>query len=139
MQLGADKGLSVLFNPAPLTKGILKAFDFNNVTILIVNEHEAQSLYEELGGKKNVYGLDIASELLDKFGSMKGVVVTLGGEGVVAKFRNEGKTSEFKVPSRKVDVKDTTAAGDTFVVSSLFFKKKKMSGIYFFFTFRDTF
>ncbi|KAG2199243.1 hypothetical protein INT47_010618 [Mucor saturninus] len=115
MRLGATKGLSVLFNPAPLTKGILKAFDFNNVTILIVNEHEAQSLYEELGGEKKVFGLDIASELLNEFGSMQGVVVTLGGEGVVAKFRNEGKTSEFKVPSRKVAVKDTTAAGDTFV------------------------
>lgn len=117
MRLGADKGLYVLFNPAPLTKGILKDFPFDKVTILIVNEHEAQSLYEELGGEKKVYGLDIASELLDKFDSMQGVIVTLGGEGVVAKFRNDGKVSEFKVASRKVAVKDTTAAGDTFVVS----------------------
>lgn len=117
MRLGAAKGLSVLFNPAPLTKGILKDFPFDKVTILIVNEHEAQSLYEELGGKKQVYGLDLATELLDKFDSMQGIIVTLGGEGVVAKFRNDGKVSDFKVASRKVSVKDTTAAGDTFVVS----------------------
>jgi ribokinase len=117
MGLAAAKGLSVLFNPAPLTKGILKEFPFDKVTILIMNEHEAQSLYEELGGQKQVFGLDLATELLTKFDSMQGIIVTLGGEGVVAKFRKDGKLSDYKVASRKVTVKDTTGAGDTFVVS----------------------
>lgn len=121
MKLAAEKGLNVFFNPAPLTKGILQDFPFDKVTILVVNEHEAQALYEELGGsKKDVIGLDLATELLQNFDQMQGIVITLGGEGVVAKFRQNDKIQDFKVPSRKVDVKDTTAAGDTFVVSTVF-------------------
>lgn len=116
MRLAASKGLSILFNPAPLTKGILKEFPFDKVTILIVNEHEADSLYQQIGGTKQVSGLDLATELLNHFDAMQGVIVTLGGEGVVAKFRNGSKVSDFKVASRKVSVKDTTGAGDTFVV-----------------------
>ncbi|CAO3620895.1 unnamed protein product [Mucor hiemalis] len=115
MRLAVEKGLSVCFNPAPLTKGILKEFPFDKVTILVVNEHEAKSLYEELGGEKSVVGLDLAAELLGNFDSMRGIVITLGGEGVVAKFRADGKIKDFKVASRKVAVKDTTGAGDTFV------------------------
>jgi ribokinase len=118
MKLAAEKGLNVFFNPAPLTKGILQDFPFDKVTILVVNEHEAQALYEEFGGnKKDVIGLDLATELLQNFDKMQGIVITLGGEGVVAKFRQNNKTQDFKVPSRKVSVKDTTGAGDTFVVS----------------------
>lgn len=121
MKLAAEKGLNVFFNPAPLTKGILQDFPFDKVTILVVNEHEAQALYEELGGnKKDVIGLDLATELLQNFDQMQGIVITLGGEGVVAKFRQNDKIQDFKVPSRKVDVKDTTGAGDTFVVSTIF-------------------
>lgn len=117
MKLAAEKGLKICFNPAPLTKGILNEFPFDKVTILVVNEHEAKSLYEELGGTKNIHGLDLAKEILDKFDLMEGVVITLGGEGVVAKFRKNGTVQDYKIPCRKVAVKDTTGAGDTFVVS----------------------
>lgn len=116
MRLGAEKGLSILFNPAPLTKGVLTEFPFDKVNILIVNECEAEALYQELGGKEKLSELALATKLLDQFNAMQGVVVTLGGEGVIAKFRNQGQVKEFKVASRKVDVKDTTGAGDTFVV-----------------------
>ncbi|KAI9490617.1 Ribokinase-like protein [Zychaea mexicana] len=121
MSLAAEKGLPVLFNPAPLTRGIIDEFPFDKVAILIVNEHEAADLYRELGYGEapKMKELDMAGELLKKFPKMQGVVVTLGGEGVVAKFRNEGgRIRDFIVPSRKVDVKDTTGAGDTFVVSA---------------------
>lgn len=119
MKLAAEKGLNVFFNPAPLTKGILQEFPFDKVTILVVNEHEAQALYEELGGSsKDVVGLDLATELLHNFGKMQGIVITLGGAGVVARFRQGDQAQDFKVPSRKVNVKDTTGAGDTFVVSN---------------------
>lgn len=117
MKLAAEKGLRICFNPAPLTKGILDEFPFDKVTILIVNEHEAESLYQELGGTKKVQDLDLAKEILDMFTTMEGIVITLGGEGVVAKFRESGTTQDFKIPCRKVAVKDTTGAGDTFVVS----------------------
>lgn len=122
MRLAAEKGLSVLFNPAPLTPGIINEFPFDKVTILVVNEHEAEALYGELGGSKPAKGLDLAAELLDRFSRMQGVVVTLGGQGVVAKFREHegGRVRDFIVPGRKVQVKDTTGAGDTFVVSNRF-------------------
>ncbi|KAI9260504.1 Ribokinase-like protein [Phascolomyces articulosus] len=117
MNLAADKGLSVLFNPAPMTPGIVDEFPFDKVTVLIVNEHEAEDLYRDLGGQsKGKGGLDLAAELLKRFPHMQGVVVTLGGEGVVAKFRQEeDRIRDFIIPCQKVDVKDTTGAGDTFV------------------------
>ncbi|KAF7720706.1 hypothetical protein EC973_006315 [Apophysomyces ossiformis] len=128
MRAAAERGLSVIFNPAPLTQGILDEFPFEKVTILVVNEHEGEDLYRELGGKKNLKGLDLASELLNHFRSTHGIVLTLGGEGVVAKFRHQDKLRDFIVPSKKVDVKDTTAAGDTFVgyFLSTFLREQKL-------------
>ena len=113
------KGLSVLFNPAPMTPGIVNEFPMDKVAILIVNEHEAEDLYRDLGGQsKGKGGLDLAAELLKRFPNMQGVVVTLGGDGVIGKFRQEeDRIRDFIIPCRKVDVKDTTGAGDTFVVS----------------------
>ncbi|KAI8334855.1 Ribokinase-like protein [Choanephora cucurbitarum] len=117
MSLAAEKGLSVLFNPAPLTKGILKEFPFDKVTVLVVNEHEAEALLNELNqeSKKGAQGLDLANELLNTFENMQGVILTLGGEGVVAKFRQKDKYQEYRLAAKKVAVKDTTGAGDTFV------------------------
>ncbi|SAM05912.1 hypothetical protein [Absidia glauca] len=116
MRLAAEKGLSIIFNPAPLTKGIMDEFPFDKITILVVNEHEAADLYRELGGtESDLEGLGLATALFKHFDSMQGLVVTLGGDGVVAKFRHNDKLRDFKVPSIKVNVKDTTAAGDTFV------------------------
>ncbi|KAI8099477.1 PfkB domain-containing protein [Halteromyces radiatus] len=116
MRLAAEKGLSIIFNPAPLTKGIINDFPFNKIDILVVNEHEAADLYKELqGSDSNLEGLELATALFKHFDQMQGLVVTLGGEGVVAKFRYQDKVRDFKVPSIKVKVKDTTAAGDTFV------------------------
>ncbi|RCH87904.1 hypothetical protein CU097_005504 [Rhizopus azygosporus] len=115
MKRAANRGLSILFNPAPMTKGILEVFPFENISILVVNEHEARSLYEELGGKEKVAGLNLAERLLSEFKVMQGVIITLGGEGVVAKFRKDNEEKDFKVAGCKVDVKDTTGAGDTFV------------------------
>ncbi|KAI8370549.1 Ribokinase-like protein [Radiomyces spectabilis] len=129
MQLAIEKGLSVFFNPAPLTKGILNQFPFDKVAILVVNETEGDDLYNELGGQKKVTGLDLATELLNHFSGMKGIILTLGGQGLVAKFRHDGAERDFHVPSRKVAVKDTTGAGDTFVgyfLSSFVREEKNM-------------
>jgi ribokinase len=122
----------VLFNPAPLTKGILDAFPFDSVSILVVNEHEAKGLYTEMGGENQTSSeKDLATELLTKFEKMQGIIITLGGEGVIAKFRYEDNVQDFKVASRKVDVKDTTGAGDTFVVSAI-----KMVSMFFFLVYK---
>lgn len=117
MRLAAEKGLDIIFNPAPLTPGIVQEFPFDKVTILVVNEHEADDLYRELHGRDapQKKGIELAAELLAAFNHMKGVILTLGGEGVVAKFQENGQVRDFVVPARKVQVKDTTGAGDTFV------------------------
>lgn len=111
-------GLKVCFNPAPMTKGVLENFPFEDISILVVNEHEAKSLYEELdcSGKQHSE-LDLLTLLFDRFNKMQGIVITLGGEGLIAKFRNDnGDAHVFQIAGHKVAVKDTTAAGDTFVV-----------------------
>ncbi|CDH51887.1 ribokinase [Lichtheimia corymbifera JMRC:FSU:9682] len=117
MRVAAERGLSILFNPAPMTPGIIDVFPFDKVAILIVNETEARFLYEQISGEKaEGKGLDLAAELLKRFPNMQGVVVTLGSQGVVAKFQKAGGgIRDFIVPCQKVKVKDTTGAGDTFV------------------------
>lgn len=122
MRVASERGLSILFNPAPMTPGIIDVFPFDKVAILIVNETEARFLYEQISGEKaEGKGLDLAAELLKRFSNMQGVVVTLGSQGVVAKFQKAGGgIRDFIVPCQKVKVKDTTGAGDTFVVSRTF-------------------
>ncbi|KAI9316763.1 Ribokinase-like protein [Dichotomocladium elegans] len=117
MRLAADKGLSVLFNPAPMTPNIIKEFPFDKVSILIVNETEAKSLYEQITDEKvEAEELELVGKVMAKFPTMQGMVLTLGGKGVVAKFRDgKVKDRDFIVPAQKVKVKDTTGAGDTFV------------------------
>jgi ribokinase len=83
---------TVVLNAAPaqpLPRDLL-----DNVDLLIVNEHEAALL----GG---------ADELLTV---VPRLVVTLGGEGALVRTRDANTT----VPGIKVDVVDTTGAGDTF-------------------------
>ncbi|KAI8061650.1 Ribokinase-like protein [Gongronella butleri] len=117
MKLAAERGLSIIFNPAPMPTNILDEFPMDKVTILVVNEVESAELYRSITGKEcTVTGLALATALFQHFDNMQGLVVTLGGDGVVAKFRHQGKVRDFMVPCNKVQVKDTTAAGDTFVV-----------------------
>lgn len=126
MRVAAERGLSILFNPAPMTPGIIQVFPFDKVSILIVNETEARYLYEQISGEKaEGKGLDLAAELLKRFPNMQGVVVTLGSQGVVAKFQQGGGIRDFIVPCQKVKVKDTTGAGDTFVVSRTLLARRK--------------
>ncbi|ORX52793.1 Ribokinase-like protein [Hesseltinella vesiculosa] len=116
MQAAADRGLSIIFNPAPMSKTILSDFPMDKVTILVVNEVESAELYQAVTGEScTLAGLALATALFQHFDHMQGLVVTLGGDGVVAKFRHHGKVRDFMVPCNKVKVKDTTAAGDTFV------------------------
>jgi len=115
MELAVKKGLRVLFNPAPTTKDLVKTFPFNHVSVLIVNEHEAQDLYEQLGEKTQLQVADLADSLMKHFTSLEGIVITLGKEGLAAKFKHGKETRNFRIKGRKVAAKDTTAAGDTFV------------------------
>lgn len=96
----------ILLNPAPaakLKKEIIKRCDF-----IIPNETELQLLsgIEVLDEK----GLEKACDVLLKDGA-KNVIVTLGEKGVF--YKTERK--EYQTSAYKVDVVDTTAAGDSFI------------------------
>lgn len=88
-------GKTVVFNPAPVSKGILQTLEY--VTYLTPNEHEAALLFpdEEL------------ESLLEK--QQGKLIVTLGSNGAVGW---DGKV--LKSSARKAKVVDTTGAGDTF-------------------------
>ena len=102
--LAAAKGKQVLYNPAPacdVDDELIKA-----VTIMVLNEVEASVVS---GIQYNGSNLDeIADSLISR--GVKTVIITLGGEGVYMK----NSETVVRVPSHKVKVVDTVAAGDTF-------------------------
>ena len=82
-----------IFNPSPMKKYDPEIIE--NATLVIVNAVEL----DQIGGER----------LLEKYPNK--LIVTLGEGG--AKFHN-GK-AVMHIPTKKVDVVDTTGAGDTFM------------------------
>lgn len=111
------QGVPVLLNPAPAVA--LPVEYYPAVTHLVVNETEAALLSgcaeSELDSEE---GLARVAGLFHGYGS-KNVLITLGGRGVY--YSSTGSGSEVTTPvaglveAQKVQVVDTTAAGDTFV------------------------
>ncbi|KAK0385906.1 hypothetical protein NLU13_7081 [Sarocladium strictum] len=103
-------GTPVLLNPAPAQ--VLSAEIYQGLAHLILNETEAALL----SGKKESDFEDIkvveqtAADFLSR--GVQNVVITLGGKG--AYYANEAGAKGL-VPALKVEVVDTTAAGDTFI------------------------
>ena len=82
---------------------------FRDIDTLVVNETEAQIL----SGRAETAELDL-DDVASKFlglGVRSAVVVTLGSAGVYY----ATKDKRGRVPAKKVNVVDTTAAGDTFL------------------------
>lgn len=100
----AARGKKVLYNPAPacnVSEDLIKC-----ITTMVLNEVEAS---EVSGIQYNGNNLDeIADSLIAR--GVETVIITLGGDGVYMK---DSKTT-LRVPSHKVKVVDTVAAGDTF-------------------------
>lgn len=97
-----DKGMSVAFNPSPFEDKI-ENYPLNLIDLWLLNEIEGQALTQ----KNN------PSDMLAEMGHLypgATTVLTLGEDGVMC-FTN-GKL--FTRDSCKVNVVDTTAAGDTF-------------------------
>src|SRR5687767_12924392 len=111
-------GLTIVFNPAPISENIIDIFPFNLVDYLIVNELEAVQLYKQIsksnseGDKKDVSVQDILMFISNEFKQLIGIIITLGGEGLYAWYKPEQKM--FNLPAFKTEVLDTTGAGDTF-------------------------
>lgn len=102
VNVASEKGLKVFLNPSPINEKIYD-IDFNKVDCIILNESEGRSL----SGKDNK--LDIISYFKKKYHEME-VILTLGEEGGYYSH----KETLMKYRANKVDVVDTTAAGDTF-------------------------
>ncbi len=103
LDLAKHHGLKAVLNPAPMSDAI-KALPLKQLDILIVNEIEAQALSGQ-------------TTLEDQLGSLREmapnttIVITLGGKGAVLLDGEE----RIEQAAERVDVVDTTGAGDTFV------------------------
>ena len=102
MEEAYKKGMRIALNPSPMDETILE-LPLHHVEWFILNEIEG------CGISKKTEANDMMDEILKKYPQSK-VVLTLGKDGVVYKDKN----CELKHGIYKVEVVDTTAAGDTF-------------------------
>ena len=99
------KGMKIVLNPSPMDDIILKEADVSLVSCVLLNEVEAKALLcnNESEPEK------LMELIVGKF-PKAGVLITLGGDGSIY-----GKDKKIiKEAAVKTDVRDTTAAGDTF-------------------------
>ena len=106
LKMAKDQGAITLLNPSPpmrLPSKILSLVDF-----IVPNEVEAQ-LLTGIRCKREREIKKMANRLLDM--GVKQVIITLGSKGLFFKNRNE----ELWMKAFRVNVVDTTAAGDAFL------------------------
>ncbi|GAC1400853.1 MAG: ribokinase [Ktedonobacteraceae bacterium] len=111
IKAGHEAGILVVLNVAPaqpLPKEVL-----TQVSVLVVNESEASLLSGQR--VESLEDAQIVGKVLHSYG-ISTVVVTLGARGaVLVTADSEGRAHTIYQPSPKVQVVDTTAAGDCFV------------------------
>lgn len=108
---GHTAGIPVVLNLAPAQP--LPAETLKQVTVLIVNETEASFLCGQRVASQEE-GRVVATRLHEQ--GIPTVIITLGGQGaLLATDDGTGKTRLIYQPAPKVQVSDTTAAGDCFV------------------------
>ena len=107
MHQARESGKHIILNPAPAS--LLPDFAYQDIDTLVMNETEsgiiAGKIYTNLPPEE-------VAPLFLKWGVKEAVIITLGGEGLVYA---TSSGSAGRVPAQKVNVVDTTAAGDTFV------------------------
>jgi len=106
LQIGKNKGLVTVLNPAPAAK--LPDEIWKNIDYFTPNQSETEfytGIYP-----RNVEDAGKAAKILCNKG-VRNVVITMGSLGAVAFTDSE----VLEIPARKVNAVDTTAAGDTFV------------------------
>lgn len=115
---GAEQPTTVVLNAAPAAP--LPPALLADVDVLVVNEHEAALLARGIHPDAPQDPRGAASVLTEL---VRAVVVTMGGEGALvasatpalaAGASTGGAVSTAHLPAPRVDVVDTTAAGDTF-------------------------
>ncbi|MAM59759.1 MAG: ribokinase [Salinicola sp.] len=106
LRLAAGKGLSVAFNPAPLSVEIAD-LPLDLCQLLFLNRGEAAAL---VGQEESVDSDTLLEALATRLPEVE-VVLTLGGQGACHQHRGE----RVMLAAHKVEAIDTTAAGDTFI------------------------
>ncbi|KAF9928369.1 hypothetical protein FBU30_002407 [Linnemannia zychae] len=125
MKAAKERGMTICFNPSPMTLDLSNHFPMHLVDFLFINETEAQELYSFLTKKdsrlvtysSHVPASETLSVLEKEYDQITGIILTLGGDGVVGKFRinaEDVQLKEFRMGVVKSSVVNTTGAGDTF-------------------------
>lgn len=96
------KRMQIVLNPSPFNEAISKV-DLKKISYLILNEVEAK-------GYTGCDDVEASLQYFQKQYPLLKVMLTLGGKGCVYMDENQKKYQ----PIHKVNVVDTTAAGDTF-------------------------
>ena len=104
------RGLDTLLNPAPAQ--VLPPEAYKAVTHLVVNESEAAIITGTTDAESNGTFSKRTIKRLVALG-VPYIIVTLGSKGVL--YLDTDKGLIYELEAEKVKVKDTTAAGDTFV------------------------
>lgn len=112
MHLARESGKHVIMNPAPAS--MLPDFAYQDIDTLVMNETESEILAGPSDQDKAHHKLppEELAPLYLKWGVKEAVIITLGGKGLVYA---TAAGDIGRVEARKVEVVDTTAAGDTFV------------------------
>lgn len=97
-----ERNMFIVLNPSPYNSKIEEC-DLSKVSLLSVNEVEG----EQITGKKEPK--EIIGVLLEKYPALK-ILLTLGSKGAIYADKDE----YIFQPALGSEVKDTTAAGDTF-------------------------
>lgn len=103
LEKAREKGCSVVFNPAPMTKDI-KELDLSHIDLLVVNQSEA----DELLGLAQDPRIS-CRKWLENYPNSS-IVLTLSKEGAIYM----DKKQRYFIPSFPVDTADSTGAGDVF-------------------------
>lgn len=96
------KGIFIVLNPSPINEDLLK-IDLNKINMLIMNETEAK----DISGEND--DIKIIDKLKFTYGNLK-TIITLGQKGSIYFDENKNVSQD----AYKVEVVDTTGAGDTF-------------------------
>lgn len=96
------KGIFIVLNPSPINEDLLK-IDLNKINMLIMNETEAK----DISGEND--DIIIIDKLKFTYGNLK-TIITLGQKGSIYFDENKNVSQD----AYKVEVVDTTGAGDTF-------------------------
>jgi len=135
LEAAHSQSVTTIFNPSPMLSGdALRAFPFEKLEWLIVNQGEMSTIYDSLVGRAEGISdseespskvIENATRLYEKLDGKTSILCTMGGQGAiyvrsVSTGTSTVATSNMEtghLPAAKLlnPIKDTTGAGDCFM------------------------